>query len=91
LSSGDGKLGMIMPREYFKHAIALISSFIHSLISINFPGMTTSIPKTKSIYICIHLAIQNSVISFASSTKPISSKSCVVPLTALSRAEKIHA
>lgn len=42
-------------------------------------------------YMCIHLAIQNSVISFASSTRPMSSKSCVVPLTALSNAEKIHA
>lgn len=42
-------------------------------------------------YMCIHLAIQVSVISFASSTNPISSRSCVVPRTALSSAEKIHA
>jgi hypothetical protein len=39
----------------------------------------------------IHLAIQNCVISFASSTRPMSSKSWVVPLTALSRALKIQA
>jgi hypothetical protein len=84
-------LGMEMSRKTFEHAIALTSSFIRSLISIKLPGMTSSILKTKSIYMCIHLAIQNSVISFASSTSPISSKSCVVPLTALSSAEKIQA
>lgn len=39
----------------------------------------------------IHLAIQNSVISFASSTNPMSSNSCVVPRTALSSALNIHA
>jgi hypothetical protein len=39
----------------------------------------------------IHLAIQNCVISIASSTRPMSSKSWVVPLTALSRALKIQA
>lgn len=42
-------------------------------------------------HIEIHLAIQNCVISFASSTNPISNSNCVVPLTALSRALKIHA
>lgn len=41
-------------------------------------------------HICIHLAIQNSVTSFASSTSPISSRSCVVPRTADSSADQIH-
>lgn len=41
-------------------------------------------------YTVINLAIQVSVICFASSTSPISSKTCTVPLVALSNALKIH-
>jgi hypothetical protein len=55
------------------------------------PWLLSCCKRQFKSYMWIHLAIQNCVISFASSTRPMSSKSWVVPLTALSRALKIQA